>query len=749
MNRDAQRLWAKSFHKDEAPPASAYLAQHLQDVYHAGEQVLAATDTEQLLALGLDPSVYRDRLTRCVRLAAAVHDLGKANDHFQGMIRGVRDIRQHPQGLRHEWATVLMLQHLRAWLLPAVGGNENDFAIVEWAVAGHHPAADHANPPRECPAQGGCGPEMQLLMGHPDFPKILDWFRVLFSLPESPPVLANVTHEFTGSERVFDTIAQWERQAARRWRAMRSTPDARLLAAVKNTLIAADIAGSALPKARPHDRNRWNWIRDVLQDKPQPGQLQEVAAFGLDGHTPRAFQTQIAASQNRVTFVKAGCGSGKTVAAYLWAARNHPTRRLYFCYPTTGTATEGFRDYLYDDKNATSLVGADLFHGRSDVDFEIILGTGRELDEEELRRDALRAWKTPVVACTVDTVLGIIQNHRRGLFGWPALSQAAFVFDEIHAFDDALFGALLRFLKELPGLPALLMTASLPQAREQALRAIIPDLQPISGPTDLEERPRYRRETLLDMDPLHLVQQALDREEKVLWVCNTVNRVMSAAASMATRSPCIYHSRFKYEDRVQRHKDVIAAFQHSGPALAICSQVAEMSLDLSADLLVTDLAPIPAMIQRLGRLNRRAKEPTRPFVVIESEQILPYSQDDLDAARTWLAKLPEDDISQRHLTDAWEQSDPTVPQPGASEWLDGGPATRVQELRQGSVGINVLMQEDRARVRAHPKQLPRLVLPMPPYKGKEWQAWPRERGLPIAPVGSIQYCPMRGAEWRK
>jgi hypothetical protein len=35
--------------------------------------------------------------------------LGKANDHFQGMIRRTRDVRVNPQGLRHEWVTLLML----------------------------------------------------------------------------------------------------------------------------------------------------------------------------------------------------------------------------------------------------------------------------------------------------------------------------------------------------------------------------------------------------------------------------------------------------------------------------------------------------------------------------------------------------------------------------------------------------------------------------------------------------------------
>src|SRR5437763_14627776 len=112
-------LWAKSKRHDEAELPSMRLSGHLADVLEAATRVLDATGDDQLRALGLDPDQYRDRLRQCVRLAAAVHDIGKANDHFQGMIRGVRDVRQNPQGLRHEWVSVLILQALKDWLLSA------------------------------------------------------------------------------------------------------------------------------------------------------------------------------------------------------------------------------------------------------------------------------------------------------------------------------------------------------------------------------------------------------------------------------------------------------------------------------------------------------------------------------------------------------------------------------------------------------------------------------------------------------
>jgi CRISPR-associated endonuclease/helicase Cas3 len=469
------------------------------------------------------------------------------------------------------------------------------------------------------------------------------------------------------------------------------------------------------------------------------------------------FQSAVANSSTAVTYVKAGCGSGKTQAGYMWASKNHPTRRLYFCYPTTGTATEGFKDYLHEPD-----VRADLFHSRRDVDFEIILNTGHDAKNADadaaIRIDSLDAWSTPIVACTVDTVLGIVQNNKRGLFAWPALAQSAFVFDEIHAYDDRLFGALLRFLCDLPGLPSLLMTASLPKAREEALRAVLKEyrgieLIPIPGPVSLEELPRYRKATVADNDPLSLVQETLKNGGKVLWVCNTVRRVMDAADRTSGHNPLIYHSRFKYEDRVHRHKAVIDAFdpKHGGSALAICSQVAEMSLDLKGcTLLVMDICPVPAAIQRLGRLNRQAKvdDLTRPFVMIETDNPLPYTPADLKATRTWFAKLAEDGISQKHLAQAWEQTGDQPPELVASAWLDGGPKTEVTELREGSPGITVLMEEDLPRVKANRMNLGKLTIPMTPTKFP-WQSWPRERGLPVTPNCTIIYNPMRGAEWQK
>jgi CRISPR-associated endonuclease/helicase Cas3 len=760
---DPKRLWAKSKPDSVELRESMYLQGHLKDVYTAADKVIAATGLAQLAALGLDPAKNFDRFRKCVLFAAAVHDLGKANDHFQGMICRAPERRDKQQAVRHEWITILILQELRGWLRPVVS-SDIDWHIVEWAVSGHHPAHNHSSPPRSCPP--GSGVEIRIRSQEADFTDCLNWIGTTFREGVAPPKLQTQILPLTGAGNACGIFAKWFKNAQRVWEvSIRKTDDAKLLAAVKNCLVAADIAGSALPKDDPNNPDRWEKIPAAFADVPEAGDLGKIVEKRLGSGKPRTFQQSLADSQQSVTYVKAGCGSGKTLGAYMWAAKNHPTRRLYFCYPTTGTATEGFKDYLFEPEGELGELGSKLFHSRSRIDREIILGNARDSESPEAdeahKADALDSWSTPIVACTVDTVLGIVQNNKRGLFGWPALAQSAFVFDEIHAYDDRLFGALLRFLRDLPGLPALLMTASLPKPREDALFDVMKefrgiDLMPIAGPKELEELPRYHKLAVPDCELLVQIQEEVKRGGKVLWVSNTVNRVIDSAdaATAAGLKPLIYHSRFKYTHRVERHKAVVEAFdpKTTHGVLACTSQVCEMSLDLKGcTLLVTDNATVPALIQRLGRLNRQAKpkDPTRPFVVVPPENNLPYTPAELEAANEWLGKLPAENISQTMLAEVWESSSENPPDLVPSAWLDGGPMTTVCELREASPGITVILRSDVKKCHKS-SDLGKYTLPMPPPpKAFDWRNWPKLQGIPIVEDALVDYHEMRGAKWPK
>src|SRR5262249_42502013 len=100
-----------------------------------------------------------------------------------------------------------------------------------------------------------------------------------------------------------------------------------------------------------------------------------------------------------------------------------------------------------------------------------------------------------------------------------------------------------------------------------------------------------------------------------------------------------YRDRAGDKSRRGRQREVMDEFEYDteaplrgqrkkpAPSLVVATQVCEMSLDISADLLVTAECPLPALVQRLGRLNRYAAgdEPW-PALVYPFEG-LPYNED--------------------------------------------------------------------------------------------------------------------------
>lgn len=742
------------------------IREHTASVMEAAEALLKATGHAQLKAIGLDPDIWLEPFRRLLLTAAMLHDIGKASSSYQEMLYAA--IAKKPpvrQAIRHEAISYLIArrEEIHQWLRPLLGGTD-DLELLLWSVAGHHRKF-----PPEQPAPG-TGLEIIAYLTHPDFTDLLKLGSERLGL-DAPPQFAEDLKLPLGLRN--SVVYQFKKAEADAKEIMgRLVPDRRrFIAMLKACLIGADVAGSIGPQG---DKSVAEWIAAAFGRVPTTNELKGIVQRRLDGKKLRNFQRQVGKSKSRVTFVRAGCGSGKTIAAYHWAARQAPGRRVFFCYPTTGTSTEGYRDYLTDPK-----LDADLVHGRSHVDWELFSASIQvdaiELGEDESgaaplgpakegpkagddAADVVKQWSAPLVSCTVDSVLGLVQNNRRGVMTWPSIAGAACVFDEIHAFDDKLFEALVRFLVDVRGIPCLLMTASLPEARkrklQEALAAIGEDLGQVDGPKGLERHPRYVRSK--PCDAWELVEATLTGGGKVLWVVNTVDRALALAEDpRAIRHGAkIYHSRFRYIDRTEQHTGVIEAFKESGPALAITTQVAEMSLDLSADLLVTDLCPIPALIQRLGRLNRRAtpKKPgkPKPFLVRlleEGESSRPYDPADLQATCEWLDKLGTGKLSQHHLIANWEQEiGPSEPVDDSCIWLDGGFYTRPHPLRESSPGIDIILETDLGK---DPAKV-RIPMPPPPHKyANEWMRWPEYKFCKVPPDGTCTYNPTRGASWNR
>jgi CRISPR-associated endonuclease/helicase Cas3 len=95
---------------------------------------------------------------------------------------------------------------------------------------------------------------------------------------------------------------------------------------------------------------------------------------------------------------------------------------------------------------------------------------------------------------------------------------------------------------------------------------------------------------------------------RTLVICNTVDRARAIhsdmAASFETDRLVLLHSRFRPPDRARQQERLKAAVDAVGGQIVIATQIIEAGLDLSAAVLWTEVAPLPSIVQRLGRLNR-------------------------------------------------------------------------------------------------------------------------------------------------
>ncbi|MDZ7899255.1 MAG: CRISPR-associated helicase Cas3' [Arcicella sp.] len=113
---------------------------------------------------------------------------------------------------------------------------------------------------------------------------------------------------------------------------------------------------------------------------------------------------------------------------------------------------------------------------------------------------------------------------------------------------------------------------------------------------------------------------------KVLVVMNTVDEVIRVYNELKQELPenqsLCYHSRFIVRDRQLKEKKILDNEINCDFKLLVSSQVCEMSLDIDYDYLFTENAPIDAIVQRAGRVNRgRDKKKQSEVVIFKHSEI--------------------------------------------------------------------------------------------------------------------------------
>ncbi|MFC6081322.1 CRISPR-associated helicase Cas3' [Sphaerisporangium aureirubrum] len=270
-----------------------------------------------------------------------------------------------------------------------------------------------------------------------------------------------------------------------------------------------------------------------------------------------------------------------------------------------------------------------------------------ELIAHQWLRGKKKAMLASFVVGTIDQLLFMGLKSRHLALRHLALAGKVVVIDEAHAYDtymNAYLDMVLSWLGHYR-VPVVVLSATLPARRRRELAeayaggadfaevekadgyplltVVEPGRQPVIetvGPSGREVHVHLERLG----DELSELGNRLDEEMAdggcALVVRNTVDRVLETAEYLRERfgakQVSVAHARFLDLDRAEKDADLLKRFGPTGKStgdrptnrhIVVASQVAEQSLDIDFDILVSDLCPIDLLLQRVGRLHRHRR----------------------------------------------------------------------------------------------------------------------------------------------
>ncbi|MEV7926039.1 CRISPR-associated helicase Cas3' [Kitasatospora sp. NPDC088779] len=645
-------LRAKSLPRDDPER----LTTHLRTVHDAVAQLEARIATAGIIAT--EPLFWAQ-----VRAAALLHDAGKIAESFQRQLEPGGE----PWGERHE---VLSLAYVDL-LAPAAAWSAQERLLIATLVAGHH------RPLHAASSLGGGKPALARLYNagtrwdqafgrppgldsRPQVPRglhqeLLAWLAGFLQTEPVPPAPGDPTTADRARLLLDEVLTTWREPV--------KAHTGLLAVLAQGALTLADHAGSAHVDLQTHIP----LPLDYLTRLP---------------YTPHRHQQQAADTTGHLVLI-APTGSGKTEAGLAWAARQLATMpglpRLVWTLPYRASLNAARNRFERTLQPAAGQERPDigLLHGAlartlltEALEDDCCGPTKDDARKAHARANAMRLFTQRLRVATPHQLLGAAiagPTHSSVLL---EQANSLFVLDELHAYDPETFGRLcaaMRLWEQLGSSIAVLSATLAPP-----LLAIIDDSlhQPVTrhraapGTAPIRHHLVVDDLPLTDPDSLDRLETWLAEGHSVLVVTNTVATAQNLFTALADHArhtrpddpdaALLLHSRFKNRDRDTIETRLLARHPERRPGeprhrggLVVATQTVEVSLQLDFDRGAVDNAPIEAVAQRAGRVNRRGLHPDGAveFRVHRTDSHRPYDPGAVDAAWSALTTLTAEGIT--------------------------------------------------------------------------------------------------------
>jgi CRISPR-associated endonuclease/helicase Cas3 len=547
------------------------LIQHLSEVALLAEKVAQHLD--------LDTSIARK--------GAILHDIGKASSLFQNTLK--KNFQRPPGYLfRHELASLFFISFLN---------EEEKYPVIDMIVAHHKSIYKDA---------GGKG----LLDLDENEPEVFEkhikgfdvWSKDALSVLEHFNIKTKPISVDLAKESFYEVVdyCQSKKYGYSQW---------------KGVLIAADHLASAMSGyIKPLERTLFV-IPDLNYYHSRKSELYPLSLISTD-------------DKRKHTLVTAPTGAGKTDFLI-----RRCTGRVFYTLPFQASINAMYERIKGDLKNTNADVR--LLHAASSIK----LGNGT-IEEKILQRHIGASVKVLTPHQMASLVFGT-----KGYEAMIAdIKGCDIILDEIHTYSETTQAIVLKIVEILCNIGCRLHigTATMPTVLYNRLVEILggaDTIYEVKLPDEVLDT--FNRHIIHKADSMeslsNFIDEAIQQNQKILLVCNQVKRAQSLFNNLSERYPhvgkMLVHSRFKRGVRSKLESDLRNIYNNSTEAcLVVSTQVVEVSLDISFDLMVTECAPVDALIQRFGRINRKRSKETighyKPIYVLapptEKTDALPY-----------------------------------------------------------------------------------------------------------------------------
>lgn len=681
MNDDfpVPRPWGKLRRaEDGAVLASLGLAEHCADVAAVFFTLLEVPNIRRGLARLGGMEMLDDTQVARLCVLAALHDLGKVNHGFQNkaLPKGTAAVEGHIACVVGALSDGILLRALAVLEEATIGWFVDDEATSVQALLAI--LSHHGGPPEDSPMAARGNPKLWQPAGSyaplaalTELARAaLDWFPAHRQNCRPLPPTGPFWHGFAGLVALADRLGSDERVFTYPGG---PAPGESRIAFARRT--ARRIVADRF--LRP-DRSRaaaaaLDWSFGALFPSFSAPQFAQAAVLSA----------ALPAGKGSLAILEAETGSGKTEAAllhFLRLFRAGMVDGIYFALPTRVSAVQIMErirktlDRLLGTQAPPVILAVPGYLRVDDVDGTALPGFKVTWPDDETGTMRDRGWAAEhpsrylagaVVVGTIDQVLLSGLDVKDCRLRAASLMRSLLVVDEVHASDAymvRLLESVLRF-RAAAGSHTLLMSATLGEdARARLVATLGPPswTSPVAAPdvalrqpypmltglpvNDTEPLPEPRRRIVsvrLEADATNLVAvartalSAANRGARMLIIVNTVNRAMAIQQALeeeagdspllftVNRRSCPHHARYAAEDRRLLDREVERRFGRGaiGPVILIATQTVEQSLDIDADLLITDLCPADVLLQRLGRLHRHPQR-NRPAGFEEPRAII-------------------------------------------------------------------------------------------------------------------------------